>query len=270
VPEGHTLHRLARRHCDRFAGHTVAADSPQGRFPGAAEIDGQVLEGADAYGKHLFHRFEGGGVVHVHLGLIGTFTSHTNPAPHARATVRYRIVGPTHTAHLVGPMACELISPDEADAVVVALGPDPLRRDADPDRAWEALQRRRVPIGLALLDQRVVAGVGNVYRAEMLYVAGIHPEVAARAISREQFDAMWTWLVGAMRRGVRTGRIVTVEPEELGKPRSRMHDHEARYAYKRDLCLRCGTPIRRWNLSGRWAYACESCQRPPDVTEDVH
>jgi len=263
VPEGHTIHRLARLHRGQFAGHAVATDSPQGRFPGAAQVNGDVLDDTDAYGKHLFHRFRGGGVVRVHLGLIGTFHSFTNPGPEPRATVRYRIAGPTHTAHLIGPMTCELLTPDEADAVVARLGPDPIRRDADPDRAWEALRRRRVAIGRALLDQQVLAGVGNVYRAEVLFVHGVHPEVPANAITREQFDAMWAWLVQAMRRGVRSGRIVTVDPDEAGRPRSRLEPRDGRYVYRQDSCRRCGGPIRRWDLGGRWAYVCETCQPPP-------
>ena len=74
MPEGHTLHRLARLHQRRFAGAPVAVSSPQGRFTGAARLTGRVFTRASAWGKHLFHHYDGGPIVHVHLGLYGTFT----------------------------------------------------------------------------------------------------------------------------------------------------------------------------------------------------
>ncbi|MTV24364.1 Fpg/Nei family DNA glycosylase [Nitriliruptoraceae bacterium ZYF776] len=274
MPEGHTLHRLARDHAAMFAGHPVAVSSRNGRFADAAALlDGAVLTATDAYGKHLFHRFEGDRTVHVHLGLFGKvlhqrLVDGDDPdAPRApaepRETSRYRVVGPSDAIDLVGATACDLLGPDEVDALVARLGPDPLRRDADPDRAWAALQRRSVGIGRALMDQAVVAGIGNVYRAEILFVHGLHPEVPAREVPREVWDAMWADLVTWLRRGVRQRRIVTVDPDEAGKPRSRMRRDEATYVYKQETCRRCGDDVRRWDLAGRWAYACETCQPRP-------
>jgi endonuclease-8 len=274
VPEGHTLHRLARDHAKMFAGHRVTVGSRNGRFHAAAEqLTGTVLEATDAYGKHLFHRYEGERIVHVHLGLFGKVLHRSlvpgddpdaPPDPgEPRETSRYRVVGPDDVIDLVGATACDLLTPDEVAALTARLGPDPLRRDADPDRAWAALQRRTVGIGRALMDQAVLAGVGNVYRAEILFVHGLHPEVPAREVPRETWDAMWADLVTWLRRGVRQRRIVTVDPEEVGKPRSRIRRHEATYVYKQDRCRRCDTEIRRWDLAGRWAYACETCQPRP-------
>ncbi len=264
MPEGHTIHRLARDHAAWLAGERVSVSSPQGRFAaGAALLDGVVLEATDAHGKHLFHRYEDGRVVHIHLGLFGRFFTHEGPPPTPRDTVRYRVTGNGQTVDLVGATACELLDPDQVDALTARLGPDPIRKDADPDRAFAALQRRSVSIGRALLDQRVLAGVGNVFRAEVLFVHGIHPETPARELPREQWDGIWGTLVTWLRRGVRSGRIVTMEPDELGKPRGRMRRDESTYVYRRDRCLRCATEIRRWDLGGRWAYACETCQPPP-------
>jgi len=264
VPEGHTIHRLARDHATWFAGRPVRVESPQGRFlAGASVLNGATLEATDAYGKHLFHRYDGGRTVHIHLGLFGRFFVHRLPAPEPRETVRYRITGEERATDLVGATACELLDPDEVDAILARLGPDPIRTDADPERAWAALQRRSIPIGRALMDQSVLAGVGNVYRAEVLFVHGIHPEVPAKQVTREQWDAIWATLVSWLQRGVRQRRIITVDPEEAGKPRSRMTRAEATYVYKSDQCPRCGTDIRRWDLAGRWAYACESCQPRP-------
>jgi len=263
VPEGHTIHRLARDHASWFAGAPVAVSSPQGRFLGAVEVDGRVLEGTEAWGKHLFHRYEGAAFVHVHLGLFGTFHDRGVPPPPPRDTVRMRVRNGEHCVDLTGAVACELLGPDEVDAIVARLGPDPLRADADPDRGWAALQRRTIGIGRALMDQKVLAGVGNVYRAEVLYVHGLHPEVPAREVTREQWQSMWDTLVAWMRYGVRYRRIVTTDPDEIGRPRSRMRRDERVHAYRREDCRRCGTPIRRWDLAGRWAYACETCQPRP-------
>lgn len=263
MPEGHTLHRLAQDHTAWFAGERVRVSSPQGRFAGAPRADGQRFTEAEAYGKHLFHRYEGGEVVHVHLGLFGRFLHHAPPPPEPRDTVRMRLAGGARVVDLVGPTACEVLTPDEADAITDRLGPDPLRDDADPDLALAALRRRRVGIGRALMDQKVLAGVGNVYRAEVLFVHGLHPTVPANEIDAETWRSMWDTLARWMRDGVRSKRIVTVEPSEAGTPRHRPSRHAATYVYKADRCRRCDTEVRRWDLAGRWAYACETCQPPP-------
>jgi endonuclease VIII len=263
VPEGHTIHRLAGEPVAVVAGERVSVSSPQGRFPGADVVDGDVLERTDAWGKHLFHHYEGGGIVHVHLGLFGTFRRHDTPPPEPRDTVRMRIATGSDVVDLTGATACELLTPDEKDAVLDRLGPDPIRRGADPDLAFAALQRRRTGIGRALLDQGVVAGVGNVYRAEVLFVHGLHPEVPANEVDEATWVAMWGTLVEWMRLGVRQRRIITTDPDEIGVPHGRMTRDDRLHVYRRERCRRCGNPIRRWDLAGRWAYACESCQPPP-------
>jgi endonuclease VIII len=264
MPEGHTIHRLARDHAAWFAGAPVRVSSPQGRFAdAAARLDGRTLTSADAYGKHLFHRYDGGEAVHVHLGLFGKVFTFPVPPPEPRDTVRYRVVGGDRAIDLVGATACALLGPDEVEAITDRLGPDPLREDADPDRAWQALQRRSVGIGQALMDQRVLAGVGNVYRAELLFVHGVHPELPAKQLPRDVWDAMWAKLVGWMRQGVEEQRIITVDPEEAGRPRTALSREEATYVYRSDRCGRCDGEVRRWDVAGRWAYACERCQPRP-------
>jgi endonuclease VIII len=158
MPEGHTLHRLARTHRRRYAGKAVAVSSPQGRFATSAEIvDGRVLERTEAHGKHLFHHYGPDLVVHVHLGLYGAFSDEPLPVAEPRGQVRMRMVGRTHYADLRGPTACELITDAEAAAVHARLGEDPLRRDADPERAWARISRSRAPLATLLMDQSVIA-----------------------------------------------------------------------------------------------------------------
>lgn len=213
MPEGHTLHRLARLHSRRYAGEPVEVSSPQGRFSTSAEIvDGRVLESAEAYGKHLFHVYGPDLVVHVHLGLYGKFSNLRRPAAEPRGLVRMRMVGPTHYADLRGPTACELITDGEVDAIRARLGADPLREDADPDRAWARISRSRAPLATLLMDQSVIAGVGNVYRAEALFRHGLDPQMPGRGLTREQWEVLWADLVGMLRDGVKRGKIETLRP----------------------------------------------------------
>src|SRR5687767_7911881 len=188
MPEGHTLHRLADLHRRRYAGQPVAVSSPQGRFAAsAALVDGRVLEHTEAHGKHLFHHYGPGLVVHVHLGLYGTFRDEPLPAAEPVGQVRMRMVGATHYADLRGATACELITDAEAAAVHARLGEDPLRADADPDRAWVRISRSRAPLATLLMDQSVIAGVGNVYRAELLFRHRLDPQLPGRDLRRQQW-----------------------------------------------------------------------------------
>ncbi|MDQ2788685.1 MAG: Fpg/Nei family DNA glycosylase, partial [Actinomycetota bacterium] len=177
MPEGHTTHRLAGEHQRRYAGSPVAVSSPQGRFAAAAaQLDGRVLQRAQAHGKHLFHVYNPDLVVHVHLGLYGSFTDATLPVQPQQGQVRMRLVGSTHWTDLRGPAACELLTQTEVDAVRARLGPDPLRRDADPDRAWARISRSRAPLATLLMNQAVISGIGNVYRAELLFRHRLDPQ----------------------------------------------------------------------------------------------
>jgi endonuclease VIII len=267
VPEGHTLHRLARLHRRRYVGHPVAMSSPQGRFATGAEVlDGRVLERTEAHGKHLFHHYGPDLVLHVHLGLYGKFSDVARPVEEPRGLVRLRLVGPTHYADLRGPTACELISDHEADAIHARLGADPLRRDADVERAWARVSRSRAPLATLLMDQSVIAGVGNVYRAEALFRHGLDPLLPGNRLGREQWDALWADLVALLRDGVRRGKIETLRSEHdprLLKPADRgaMCARKV-YAYRRtgEPCLVCGTPIAHSEHLARNLFWCPTCQ----------
>ena len=335
MPEGHTVHRLARAFGELFAGEPLAVSSPQGRFAaGAALLDGRVLVASAGGGPQGVLGVAGpggagGGVrwLRVHLGLYGAWTfagdgstavvhaigaprrrigeRETVPAapggtpsqrpddawspPPPRGAVRVRLVGAHAVADLTGPTACVVVTDDEKRAVEDRLGPDPIRDpgpgEPDPRDAFVAAVRRsRSPVGLLLMNQDVVAGVGNIYRAEALFRAGLDPMRPGRDVPAEDLRTLWDDLVVLMHDGARTGAIVTTRPEHrddgagqapdeaaTGRRRVRQNTDvapdavpadEAFYVYHRDglPCRVCGTPVLLKELAGRNLFWCGVCQ----------
>lgn len=276
MPEGHTLHRLARDQQRRFGSTVVHASSPQGRFTAGAQVlDGRTLLRAEAYGKHLLHHYSldesigeaptaepGGPILHVHLGLYGKFAAGSQPAPEPRGALRLRLSNDEFWTDLRGATACEIVTPDQVDLLIARLGPDPLRRSADPARAFARISRSRVSIAALLMDQAVLAGVGNVYRAELLFRHRLDPMCPGKSVAEQLWLEMWSDLVTLMRAGVRSGRIVTTRPED--RPAGRVTRERSHYVYRRtgQPCRVCGTAIRTQLLVGRNLFWCPSCQAP--------
>jgi endonuclease VIII len=268
MPEGHTLYRLAAGLRSTFGGQVMRASSPQGRFAhGAAVVDGHVLEGAESAGKHLFVHFDNDAIVHVHLGLYGSWPIATLPAPEPVGALRLRLVGATAFADLRGPTQCELLDEPGRDKVISRLGPDPLRADADPNLAFARIRNSSRPIGALLMDQSVLAGVGNVFRAEVLFRARLHPLTPGTKVSKRRWNALWHDLVTLMAYGVDVGVIDTVrpehEPEAMGRPPRTDGRGGEVYVYRRSgqPCHVCGTTVRTRVLEGRNLYWCPTCQR---------
>lgn len=266
MPEGHTLHRLALDLGTAFAGTRPDVSSPQGRMTEAAAlVDGTELVATSAHGKHLFLDFADDRVIHVHLGLIGKFQI----APYAppRGVVRLRIADDELAADLRGPQLAALRTPGEVAAVVAKLGPDPLRDDADPEKAWAKIHRSGKPVAALLMDQSVLSGVGNVYRAEVLFRNRLSPFTPGNQLRPQSWRAIWDDLLELMPIGVRDNRIDTVRPEHtpeaMGRePRVDDHGGEV-YVYRRDgqACFVCGREIRTQALEGRNLFWCATCQR---------
>lgn len=272
MPEGHHLHRLALD-CNRvFTGHRVAVSSPQGRFAeSAALLDGREWFEARAYGKQLFCGFaddvapDGAVWVQIHLGLIGGL-SFTPLAPPV-GQVRLRMATDEVAADLRGPQVCRLVTGAELDQVRAKLGPDPLDPLADPEVAWQRIRRSSKPIAALLMDQSVLAGVGNVYRAEVLFRQRINPQREGRLLKKSSWQGIWDDLVALMPLGVADDRIDTVRPEHtpeaMGRP-PRVDDHGGEvYVYRRheQPCLVCGSTVHKAELAGRNLYWCGRCQR---------
>jgi endonuclease-8 len=262
MPEGHTIHRIARDHREWFVGQPVGLCSPQGRFENESKtLNGLVLNDITAHGKHLFYHFTKRKIIHVHLGLYGKFRVHRNPAPEPRGAVRMRMIGHERSFDLNGPTCCELINSKQFRLIGDRLGEDPLSEDACREKLWTRFSRSRSAIGTLLLNQKVIAGVGNVYRAEILFLLGVHPETLANEFSREQFDELWELTVQLLKTGVKYNRIITVDRSMFDRPLSRLNSEERLHVYKRLRCRRCNSKIKMWMLGNRKMYACTKCQK---------
>ena len=282
MPEGHLVHRLAGAFRARFVGKMVEATSPQGRFAeGAALLDGRMLQAAEAHGKQMFLMFSDELWLQVHLGMYGmwrfagpglagfgrrtariTVGEEVAFPPAPRGLVRLRLLTRGNVADLSGPTACAVISPAAKSVAMRRLGEDPLRDDADPGRAFAKVHASRSAIGLLLMRQDIVAGIGNIYRAEILFRARMDPHRPGREVPAAAWDALWTDLAVLMRDGVRTGRIVTTEPADRGRRTGKAGRDDAGYVAHRPgrPCRVCGTPVLSEPMAGRVLYWCSVCQ----------
>ena len=263
MPEGHTVHRTAGEFRKKFQGREVAVSSPQGRFTDAALIDGTKLLSAWAWGKQLFLEFEPA-TLRIHLGIYGKwrFESHEGELPEPRGQVRARFSNADFLADLRGPTACELVDADRLEDVKSKLGPDPLRPDPNGDgleRFVAKVARSSAPIGQLLMNQSVLAGVGNVYRAELLFRAGINPHRPGKNLTREQIAGLWLDAVALMPLGVKTGLMLTREGYLQGRPKKDVRY----YVYKREglPCRECGTSVVIELMATRKLYYCAQCQK---------
>jgi endonuclease-8 len=268
MPEGHTVHRTANQFNEFFAGKPLTVVSPQGRFAESAKlIDGRTLVQANAIGKQMFLLFDNDLTLRIHLGIYGKWNYHTlsgldDVAPEPVGQVRARFSNPFAAADLRGPTVCEVITKDEVVAVEQRLGPDPLNpnpKNREAERFIERVTKSRTSIGLQLMNQDVIAGIGNVYRAELLFRSGISPHVPGNSLAREQLQAIWDDAVKLLKVGVATGVMIT--RDELFKKRPKKADRY--FTYKREglSCRVCGTNISIELLATRKLYWCAGCQK---------
>lgn len=329
MPEGHSVHRIARQFERNIVGRTVSASSPQGRFvEGAAVIDGREALEARAVAKQMFLRFDGDVWLRVHLGMYGAWDfagevsvdatiasangrmGQTNQRgtvaddepildaagenslssigaprrarvrmseqttgldeqmewpPPVVGAVRLRLLTDTTCADLRGPTACALQSPGEVAATIAKLGPDPLVDDvAEGEERFTAVVRKKpTPIGLLLMDQSVVSGIGNVYRAELLFRARQNPHTPGREVPEEVVRDLWRDWARLLPIGVETGQMMTMDDLDPEAYRRAMaHRDDRHWVYHRAglPCRVCGTTVLMEEAAGRKLYWCPRCQ----------
>ena len=263
MPEGHTVHRIANAFQADFAGRAVTVTSPQGRFKSdAALISGRVLIRARAIGKQMFLEFDGGAIVRIHLGIYGKWQFHDSADASVTGQVRARFTAGEISADLRGPTVCEVITKAEAKTVFKRLGPDPLNANPDNREALRFISRvqaSKSPIGLLLMNQDVIAGIGNVYRAELLFRAQITPHRPGNLCTTEELQAIWDDSVKLLRIGVKTGFMITKEKLFRKNPTKA----ERNWVYKREgnPCERCGASVQIELMATRKLYWCPGCQK---------
>ncbi len=265
MPEGHTVHRTANDFNRLFAGKSVFVSSPQGRFDaGAKLLDGRELVKAKAIGKQLFLNFDNDLTLRIHLGIYGKWNIHgvgRLDAPDPVGQVRARFANDSVVSDLRGPTVCEVITRREVELVEQRLGPDPLNPDFkgfERERFVSRALASKSAIGLLLMNQDVIAGIGNVYRAEILFRAGIDPHKPGNQLTRQELEAIWLDSVELLKVGVKTGFMITRDELRTKHPGK----SERNFIYKREglACRVCGTNISIELMAGRKLYFCVGCQ----------
>lgn len=252
MPEGDTIHRAARRLHAALAGKEIElADAPHPRSPvhhRAQELRGQTLERAEARGKHLLLHFRGGSVIHSHLGINGRWRIAADGRPPFRMPWLLLASGRSVAAQ-TGGQILRLVSESRArnDPGLMQLGPDPLAPGFDAEGAARRLLEAGAgrELGDALLDQRIVAGIGNAIRNEACFRARISPWRPVADLDLVEAERVLAASEGVMKISVARGR----------RPRSV-------YRGTRHGCPRCGGRIhsRGQGDANRMAYWCPSCQ----------
>jgi endonuclease-8 len=293
MPEGNEIHRWAARHEAAFAGRPVRVDGPQGRFLDSDVIDGRKLVRVMAVGKHLGYDFGKDRILHVHLGLQGDFTEGSGPLPPVKGALRLRMWNAAAVkkpalpgesrkhawyseddgtssipaedvawVELRGPMDCTIYTQEMWETLLRRLGPDPLNGDA-PDRAFAKIWKSKKPIGALLMEQDVFAGIGNIYRAELLYRARQSPFTLGSAVAPSTLEKMWKDAGPLMRAGMVDRRIVTTLAKDRPHKKGAPLKEETHYVYRRNgkPCFVCGTKVMKMEgFAGRNLFWCPVCQ----------
>jgi endonuclease-8 len=256
MPEGDTLEIAARRLAP-FLGRPVEVEAPHPRFARdrlPERLEGATIEGVEARGKHLLVRFSNGLTLHSHLRMTGRWDVHRRGARWGRASHRAWLVLRTdeHEAVLFDGPVLELLTDAQVSlhASLRRLGGDPIDAGFDVDAALRALRAAHPTraVGDALLDQRLVAGIGNVWKSEALWARGVDPWRRLGELDDGELRGLLEFARDGMRRQADRG-----------------HGRRPRHVYGRDgrPCERCGTRIlaRLQGDDGRRTFWCPGCQR---------
>ena len=264
MPEGHSIKHFANVHDKLFKGQKISAASPQGRFD-ASQIDGRTFSGTTTLGKHLFLWFDNEITVHVHLGLYGWFNISRGEAQQPKTTTRLRIQTDEYTSDLTAPTVCEIVDGDKMNEIYSKLGPDPLDPHAGFEDVAGKIMFSKKSIASLLMNQSVIAGIGNVYRAEILFRNKVNPFREGRSFSLSEIKELWEDAVYLLEDGSKDGRIRTVNFDLLAEDEKAVagrYNSQFSYVYKRtgQPCRICTTIVAEDTVDGRTLYWCPTCQ----------
>jgi formamidopyrimidine-DNA glycosylase len=273
MPELPEVETVRRRLAPALEGRTFVrveiADSrltrPLDPLEVAGELEGERVALVDRRGKYLIVRFESGRALLVHLRMTGSFLhSATGLAEdaHRRAVVRLDDGSDVAYRDVRRFGTWLLLEPDEVEAYVDArVGREPLADAYKTKHLAEKLHGRRAPIKAAILDQRTVAGVGNIYADEALWRARIHPLTPAEALEPDEVRALHRSIREALRAGIRRqGSTLRDYRLPNGEEGGAQHEFKV-YGRAGEPCDRCGSPIDKTRVAGRGTWYCPSCQR---------
>ncbi|SDC30384.1 DNA-formamidopyrimidine glycosylase family protein [Actinokineospora iranica] len=259
MPEGDTVYRTAVKLTEALAGETLVVGELRHPRLSTVDLRGRVVTGVRSVGKHLFVRFDRNLSLRSHLGMDGSWQVYVQGGRWRRPAFQVRALLATDSRQAVGFSLHEmaLVATDEEDRLVGHLGPDLLAADWGPGHFRDAVARLTAQpdreIGLALLDQRVMAGVGNVFKAEICFLLGVSPWTPVSDVDAERAVSLSRELLEDNK--MRVDRVTTGD----------MRRDRRLWVYgRRTPCLRCGGRVvagaQGADSRERVAYFCPVCQ----------
>ncbi|MDX6453356.1 MAG: formamidopyrimidine-DNA glycosylase [Gaiellaceae bacterium] len=270
LPEVETVRRrLAPALEGRRFEHVEITDArltrPHDRVEVARELEGERVTKVDRRGKYLIVRFESGRALLVHLRMTGSLRhaggGQLQDDPHRRAVVNLDDGSDVAYRDVRRFGTWLLLEPSEVDTYIDArVGREPLEDAYKAKHLAEKLEERRAPIKAAILDQRTVAGVGNIYADEALWRAQVHPLTPANELTPDEVKALHKGIRASLQAGVRRQGSTLRDYQLPDGSSGTAQDRFKAYGRAGLPCERCGTPIDKIRAGGRGTWYCPSCQ----------
>jgi formamidopyrimidine-DNA glycosylase len=271
LPEVETVRRrlepvLVGRRFDHVEIDDARLTRPEDPVEVAAELIGERVAAVERRGKYLVVRFESGRVLLIHLRMTGNVLharrGELKPDPHRRAVVRLDDASDVAYRDVRRFGTWLLLEPGELDAYLATrLGAEPLGRAFTTKVLTARLAKRKAPVKAALLDQRTLAGLGNIYVDEALWRARIHPLRPAGELDADELRTLRAAIAKSLEAGIaRQGATLRDYRQPDGSTGRMQHEFKV-YGRGGQPCHRCGTPIDKIRVGGRGTWYCPACQK---------
>ncbi len=269
MAEGHMVVHWARQ-IRALVGETIEhVDLPSTKKEWVEKLEGRMLEAVDTHGKNLLLRISGGLTIRCHALMYGSWQVGESGMKLRKPEkqVRLRLRTAEHEAVFFNGPVVDIMSDEELARYepVAGLGPDVMKDDFDRDEAWRRLrQNADMQIGPALLDQTIVAGIGNIFKSEALFVAGIDPRREVGSVSREEVERIWDAVIPMMWASVESGGPIATTPEDLREQGRNLYVYRKtnRPCVGRPDGTECDGIVKqfRQGSNDRTTYWCPECQ----------